>query len=530
MAGKQEHKPGVVIDYKNKLDDRFVDLTTQKTTSEANEYLTQFNTNLHSENTQTVGSVSPYFYHSNARPGAKSPMSVEMAQHIFRNTLNALEDALRAEIARAFSSEKYLSDFMKENMISKSEDQTISGFKKFDSIQVDHANIDTELVDDSTTRHIDVTEKADIEELLVRNDATLSGTTASNILNVSNRLKIPKGIRSNPVEGEIWYDSNSQQSDPGGSFNPIEKEYINFGQNANGVDIFDGTVYSGLLKSNSKSEKISLNGDTINIPCGVLLKDISSNESITLEKNVEADSFSVSLNEDYLIDKMNDHISLAVDKGCLELSKDNKRNYLLKYNGLNMGSWDDEGFPYQKFELRHGYGEPSADDFQENFTLGIDYSPRQYGKGNKGLALYAKINDYVFNVCDGYLEKDFLYYTRPVTVNAEKRRSSINVDETNGQYEYTKSRVGDYYGLIAGLDKHEEEDESELFSRIELNYTSIDPFSETFEKTSDNVSEDDNYKVKPIIFYSIKPEKLIDLDERVSKLENQVLIDQGSWQ
>lgn len=44
---------------------------------------------------------------------------------------------------------------MKENMVTKSEDQSISGFKDFNSVQIDHADIDTEIADDITTRHIE---------------------------------------------------------------------------------------------------------------------------------------------------------------------------------------------------------------------------------------------------------------------------------------------------------------------------------------------------------------------------------------
>ncbi|MBR4397439.1 MAG: hypothetical protein IKS93_06280 [Methanobrevibacter sp.] len=283
MAGKQEIKPGVVINYKEKLDDRFVDISTQKTTTEANNYLTQFNTSLHSENKQTVESVSPYYYYSRVRPGAKSPLSVEMAQHIFKNTLEALEDALRAEIARAFSSEKYLSDFMKENMVTKSEDQSISGFKNFDSVQIDHADIDTELVDEGTT----------------------------NDLTVRNRLQIPLGAPQTRKTGDIWYDANI--TSPGGTSGGGETtRSISVHQYSDDVSMYDGSAHVASFLADNTVNDITLDGKTIKIPKGVILGNMNGSDSINLEKNVLNNAVIFTIKDKYIEDIADSRVALAL--------------------------------------------------------------------------------------------------------------------------------------------------------------------------------------------------------------------------
>lgn len=335
MAGKQEIKPGVVINYKEKLDDRFVDVSTQKTTTEANNYLTQFNTNLHSENKQTVESVSPYYYYSKVRSGAKSPLSVEMAQHIFKNTLEALEDALRAEIARAFSSEKYLSDFMKENMVTKSEDQSISGFKDFNSVQIDHADIDTEIADDIITRHINVTEDADIErntnigrDLHVSRNSQIDGNTnVGGSLNVdtgatiNHSLRIPLTAPVSRVTGDIWYDPNI--TSPGGisgGSTDIGKQITVNQYSTNEVAMYDGSTHVATFTADNAVNDIILDGKIIKIPKGVILDNMNDSDSIDLEKNVSTNTVKISVKDAYINNLADIRASLAVTPVSEELT------------------------------------------------------------------------------------------------------------------------------------------------------------------------------------------------------------------
>ncbi len=149
------------INYKEVLDDKFVDTEDLKTTSESNEYLTEFNSQIKSSNIEKLSTIDKY-YDPN-RPGAKSPISVGAAQALINKVTENVINALRAEIARAISSELRLSSFMKDNIVTKSEDQTIAGNKEF-------------------TGHT-----------VVRDLAT-------------TRLNIPQGAPSNPQAGDIWYE------------------------------------------------------------------------------------------------------------------------------------------------------------------------------------------------------------------------------------------------------------------------------------------------------------------------------------
>lgn len=149
------------INYKEVLDDKFVDTEDLKTTSESNEYLTEFNSQIKNSNIEKLSTIDKY-YDPN-RPGAKSPISVEAAQALINKVTENVINVLRAEIARAISSELRLSSFMKDNMVTKSEDQTIAGNKEF-------------------TGHT-----------VVRDLAT-------------TRLNIPQGAPSNPQAGDIWYE------------------------------------------------------------------------------------------------------------------------------------------------------------------------------------------------------------------------------------------------------------------------------------------------------------------------------------
>lgn len=149
------------INYKEVLDDKFIDTEDLKVTQESNEYLTEFNSQIKGSNIDKLGKINKYY--DKNRPGAKSPISVEAAQDLVGRVTENIINALRAEIARAISSELRLSSFMKDNMVTKSEDQTISGDKEF-------------------TGHT-----------VVRDLAT-------------TRLNIPQGAPSNPQAGDIWYE------------------------------------------------------------------------------------------------------------------------------------------------------------------------------------------------------------------------------------------------------------------------------------------------------------------------------------
>ena len=180
------------INYKEVLDDKFVDTEDLKTTSESNEYLTEFNSQIKSSNIEKLSTIDKY-YDPN-RPGAKSPLSVEAAQALINKVTENVINALRAEIARAISSELRLSNFMKDNMVTKSEDQTITGDKELTGhTRISDAEITGEVVNQSNVTNANIATEA---------------VTQSTIedLNVTGRLNIPLIRPSNPRIGDIWYE------------------------------------------------------------------------------------------------------------------------------------------------------------------------------------------------------------------------------------------------------------------------------------------------------------------------------------
>lgn len=184
MAGKTEQRPGVVIDYKQELRDKFSNINTNEwqANAEVDNYISHFTSEDRLTNLTHVKTV-PQVYLPETKKGARSPLSLEAAQNMLDRVSQSLETSIRREIARANSAELYLSDFIEANAVTLSEDQVITGHKTFNSTQTDFAYIDTAEIDEATigdlhvtnanfdnitTRYLHVTEDTDIDR-----DATI---------------------------------------------------------------------------------------------------------------------------------------------------------------------------------------------------------------------------------------------------------------------------------------------------------------------------------------------------------------------
>ena len=229
-----------------------------------------------------------------------------MAQSIFKKTLENMTEALRAEIARAFSSEKYLSDFLEENMVSKSEDQKITGFKDFDSVQIDHADIDTELVDEGTT----------------------------NDLTVRNRLQIPLGAPQTRKTGDIWYDANI--TSPGGTSGggATTRSITVHQESASEISMYDGSVLAASFLADNTINDITLDGKTIKIPKGVILGNMDGSDSINLEKNALNNAVRFTVKDKYIEDIADNRAAIALNPVNIRIAaiEDDVSN---KYSTLN---------------------------------------------------------------------------------------------------------------------------------------------------------------------------------------------------
>ena len=161
----------------------------------------------------------------NSKPGARSHLSVEAVQNMMNRLAQNAENSLVRETKRATSSEQYLSDFMEENIVTKKENQEITGHKKFNSTNTDYAFIDTEVTDDIKTRHEEILEYIDVDrDVNVQRDVNINrnldvvqtGTFESNLevkqtatINTAiatDHLKIPIGKPNNPQVSEIWFE------------------------------------------------------------------------------------------------------------------------------------------------------------------------------------------------------------------------------------------------------------------------------------------------------------------------------------
>ena len=226
MAGNTEFWSDEEIDYKEELLDRFsdTDLSKWKLRQHVSEYVSHFLSIDRGQNLKDVKFV-PDVYLPNSKPGARSPLSVEAAQNMMNRLAQNAENSLVRETKRATSSEQYLSDFMEENMVTKKENQEITGHKKFNSTNTDYAFIDTEVADDIKTRHEEVLEDIDVDrDVNVQRDVNITrnldvmqtGTFESNLevkqtatINTAiatDHLKIPIGKPTNPQVGEIWFE------------------------------------------------------------------------------------------------------------------------------------------------------------------------------------------------------------------------------------------------------------------------------------------------------------------------------------
>ena len=176
MAGKTEFWSDEEIDYKEELLDRFsdTDLSKWKLRQHVSEYVSHFLSIDRGQNLKDVKFV-PDVYLPNSKPGARSPLSVEAAQNMMNRLAQNAENSLVRETKRATSSEQYLSDFMEENMVTKKENQEITGHKKFNSTNTDYAFIDTEVADDIKTRHEEVLEDIDVDrDVNVQRDVNIN--------------------------------------------------------------------------------------------------------------------------------------------------------------------------------------------------------------------------------------------------------------------------------------------------------------------------------------------------------------------
>lgn len=245
---------------------------------------------------------------------------------------------------------------MKENMVSKSEDQTISGFKKFDSTRTEHADIDTEIADDITTRHIKVSEDADIErntnigrDLHVSKNSQIDGNTnIGGSLNVdtgatiNHSLRIPLTAPATRATGDIWYDPNI--TSPGGTSGgntDTGKQVTVHQYSTNEVAMYDGSTHIATLTADNTVDKIILDDKTIKIPNGVILGNMNGSDSINLEKNTLNNTVKFSVNNNYVDELasiqahvLTDPLNVKVDNFIIE-TKANVNSLETEIDSLN---------------------------------------------------------------------------------------------------------------------------------------------------------------------------------------------------
>ena len=186
------------------------------------------------------------------------------------------------------------------------------------------------MVDDSTTRHIDVTEKADVEELLVRKNTNINkdlnvlentslNKTSSNELSVRDVLQIPLGAPQTRKTGDIWYDANI--TSPGGTSGGGETtRSITVHQYSDDVSMYDGSTHVASFSADNTINDIALDGRTIKIPKGVILGNMNGSDSIDLEKNVSTNTVKISVKDAYINNLADIRASLAVTPVSEELT------------------------------------------------------------------------------------------------------------------------------------------------------------------------------------------------------------------
>lgn len=158
-----------------------------------------------------------------------------------------------------------------------------------------------------------VTKNAEIEgKLNVGSGATINGS-----------LRIPLAAPTTRDVGDIWYDPNI--TSPGGTSGgggDVGKQVTVVQHTPNEVDLYDGSTRVATLKMDNGVDKVMYDSSTktIRVPNGIILANILDSNSITLEKNGNANTLKISVKDAYINILADSRASLAIAPVSKELT------------------------------------------------------------------------------------------------------------------------------------------------------------------------------------------------------------------
>lgn len=140
---------------------------------------------------------------------------------------------------------------------------------------------------------------------------------------IDKSLRLPLTAPTSRVVGDIWYDPNI--TSPGGSSGgggDVGKQVTVIQHTPNEVDLYDGSTRVATFKMDNSVDKIVYDSSTktIKVPNGVILANILDSNSITLEKNGNANSLKISVKDAYINTLADSRASLAIAPVSKELT------------------------------------------------------------------------------------------------------------------------------------------------------------------------------------------------------------------
>ena len=136
------------------------------------------------------------------------------------------------------------------------------------------------------------------------------GTT--NDLTVRNRLQIPLGAPQSRKTGDIWYDANI--TSPGGTSGggATTRSITVHQESPSEISMYDGSVLAASFSADNTINDITLDGKTIKIPKGVILRNMDGSDSINLEKNALNNAVRFTVKDDYIENVADNRTALAL--------------------------------------------------------------------------------------------------------------------------------------------------------------------------------------------------------------------------
>lgn len=263
-----------------------------------------------------------------------------------------------------------------------------------------------------------VIKNAEIEgKLNVGSGATISGS-----------LRIPLAAPATRDVGDIWYDPNI--TSPGGTSvggGDIGKQVTVIQHTPNEVDLYDGSTRVATFKMDNSVDKIVYDSSTktIKVPNGVILANILDSNSITLEKNGNANSLKISVKEAYISGLINQNTQSILSRLAIaEESISQTNQSLLSKIEENKNSIN-ETISNISLELNTKFStiteqvntfeeqinntiSNSTNNLDTRITNNTNYIDQAYGSINEltdQLSSYNQDLDYLYNRCDEIIER-----------------------------------------------------------------------------------------------------------------------------